>query len=511
MFLNNFSATGGNTSVIMEDASLRITGVQEDVRSTAIVAVSGKTKSSMIRNAENLIQYLDQNPSTDLPSLSYTTTARRIQYPYRSTVAGTDLSAIKASLKKTISSDVSPISSDTSAVYAFTGQGSHYSAMGKQLFDNIAQFKSDIHRFDLLAQSQGFPSILPLIDGSADIDTLGTVVVQLGAVCVQMALVRLWKTWGIRPAAVVGHSLGEYAAFYAAGVLAVNDTIFLAGTRAKLLETHCSTDTHAMLAVSASIGDLNDFTDGTTFEVACINGPKATVISGRSADIDCLRDDLTSKGTRCKLLQVPFAFHSAQLDPALEAFQAAAAGATYNSPEVPVISPLLSSVIADQREFGAAYMTRHCRQRVNFMGGLQAAKEAGVINDNTVFIDIGSHPLCTGMVKSVLGSDKVAVPSLRRDEDIWKVLTGSICALHNAGVDINWNNYHQDFPESHHTLRLPSYGWDSTKYWIEYTNDWTLTKGETQSVDQVEQQQERTLSKSTVQRVVEEKYARPIV
>ncbi|KIX08904.1 uncharacterized protein Z518_03561 [Rhinocladiella mackenziei CBS 650.93] len=503
MFLNNFSAAGGNTSLLMEDGPLMITN-GEDPRSTTLVAVSGKTKNAFIKNTENLIKFLAQNRSTDLPSLSYTTTARRVHYPYRTMVAGSDLSTIEAGLKKSLSSDVSAVpGGGPPVVFAFTGQGSHYTAMGKQLYNTNSQFRSDIDRFDLLAQNQGFPAILPLVNGSAEIESLGPVVVQTGAICIQIALVRLWAAWGIKPAAVIGHSLGEYAALHAAGVLSINDAIFLAGTRAKLLDTHCTRNTHAMLAVSAPTRDLEDYIDGKDYELACVNGPKATVIGGESSNIDRLREKLTSEGTKCTKLHVPFAFHSSQVDPALEEFEAAASHVTFKAPMVPLISPLLSGVITDDKAVNATYLRRHCRLPVNFLGALQAAKDQGVIKNNSIFLEIGSHPICTGMVKASLGSTTVALASLRRDEDVWKVVTGSLCALYNAGLKIDWNYYHQDFPRCHNTLRLPAYSWDATNYWIDYQNNWTLTKGEAPAV---KVEKTASLETSTVQRVVEEKF-----
>jgi naphtho-gamma-pyrone polyketide synthase len=160
-FLNNFSAAGGNTSLLMED------GVQhlaegEDSRSTAIVAVSGKTKKTLLANVKNLIGYMSENESVDPPSLSYTTTARREHYAYRAIVSGTDLSAIESALKKTLDSEPSAVPNGTEVVFAFTGQGSHYTAMGKQLYETNHQFKVDVKRFDLLARNQGLPSIEPL-------------------------------------------------------------------------------------------------------------------------------------------------------------------------------------------------------------------------------------------------------------------------------------------------------------------------------------------------------------
>ncbi|OQU98243.1 polyketide product template domain-containing protein isoform 1 [Cladophialophora immunda] len=502
MFLNNFSAAGGNTSLLMEDGTLP-TLEGKDPRSTAVVAVTGKTKKALVDNTKNLIGYISDKP-VDLPRLSYTTTARRVHYSYRTIVAGSDLAVIQSGLRESLESEPAPVPSGVQMVFAFTGQGSHYTAMGKQLYETNNQFKADIRRFDLLARNQGLPAILPLVDGSTAIEKLSPVVVQTGAVCVQMALVRLWQSWGIKPAAVIGHSLGEYAALQAAGVLSINDAVFLTGTRAKRLEQHCTMNTHAMLSVAASVQELEGVVDGRKLEIACINGPKATVISGESSNIDKLKEQLPSKGMKCTKLAVPFAFHSAQVEPALDDFEAAAAGVTYNVPKIPFIAPLLSTVITEKGIINAEYLRRHCREPVNFLGGIQVAKDKGIIKDKTQFLEIGSHPICSGMVKSILCSTTVALPSLKRDEDVYKTLTATLCDLHYAGLTINWNSYHESFPRCQQALKLPAYAWDATNYWIEYENNWTLTKPNLAPT--FEGEQARKLSTSTVQRIVEEKF-----
>ncbi|KAI9652280.1 MAG: Type I Iterative PKS [Alyxoria varia] len=506
LFLNNFSAAGGNSSLLMEDGPLMIRDSTNDPRPTAVVAVSGKTKTAFMQNLKGLAEYLGYNPGTDLPSLSYTTTARRSHYQFRTIVSGSDIAEIETGLRKAAEGNHSPLSSaKPSVIFCFTGQGAHYTAMGKQLYDSVPQFKSDIDRFDLLAQSHGFPSILPLIDGRVPIDTLSPVVVQTGAICIQLALVQLWSILGVTPSAVVGHSLGEYAALYAAGVVSINDAIFLTAKRAAILEKNCAKGTHAMLAVSAPSDDLSDIIDGVTYELACINGPKSAVISGESDKIDQLKEELGSKRIKSTKLDVPFAFHSSQVDPALDEFEAATADITFDTPKVPVISPLLSSVIQERGHVNPNYLRRHFRMTVNFLGGFEAAMEAKVITDNSVFIEIGSHPVCTGMVKSILGSSRVAVPSVHREENVWKTLAGSFCSLYTAGIDISWEKYHDNFPECQNTLHLPAYAWEASNYWIDYVNDWCLTKGAPPVTGDV-QQKKSSISTSTVQRVVDESF-----
>lgn len=507
-FLNNFSAAGGNSSLIMEDGPLRIIdSAVEDPRPLAVVTVSGKTKPAFVHNVENLIQYLAENPSVDLPSLSYTTTARRSQYQFRTVVSGATIAEIQAGLHKALGEDVSPLkSAKKSVVFTYTGQGSHYITMGKVFYETSAQFKSDIQRFDGLAQSQGFPSILPILQGDEPIESLSPVVVQTGALCIQIALTHLWESLGVTPSAVIGHSLGEYAALYAAGVLSVNDAIFLVATRASILVKTCTMNTHAMLAVSASVQEVESVIDGATYELACVNGPKAVVISGKADKIAQLKEELASKGMKCTVLSLPFAFHSSQVDPALAEFEAAAAAIEYHAPKTPIISPLLSSVVDDQTQISAEYLRRHFRLTVDFNGGLEAAKEVGLINEESVFVEVGSHPICSGMVKSIFGSTTVTAPSMRKGDDAWKTLATSLCTLYTAGVAINWNNYHKDFPRCHNTLHLPTYGWEAVNFWIDYKNDWTLTKGEEVVVPASAPAEKTSLSSSAVHRVVEESF-----
>lgn len=378
--------------------------------------------------------------------------------------------------------------------------------MGKQLFETCPQFRADIEKYDAISISQGFPSIQPLIDGSVtDIQTLSPIVVQLGAACVQIALSKLWNSWGIHPTAVVGHSLGEYAALCAAGVTSVSDTIFLVGQRAKLLEEQCHAGSHAMLAVKCSLASIGPFLDSQTFEIACINAPEEIVLSGTNINIGMLSEDLKEQGFKSTKLAVPYAFHSAQVESILDNFETVAKGATFNVPIVPVISPLLSEVIKNEKKFDPNYLRRHCRETVNFLGGLEAARHSGIAGGNTIWIEIGSHPVCSSMIKATFGPSTKTVSTLRRKEDNWKVLTNSLCTLHSAGLSIDWSEYHRDFDSSHKLLSLPTYSWENKNYWIDYTNDWCLAKGDSAIVAEIPSQKSK-LSNASVHRIVEENF-----
>ena len=505
VFVSNFSAAGGNTGLIMEDAPLATAPATQDPRSTQVVAVSGKSKSSLRRNLQQLIDYIVKNPTVALPSLSYTTTARRMHHNYRVAVAESDLSQIKASLLSALDKDISPISPNAPEVaFVFTGQGSHYASLGRKLFEECSQFQSDIIHFEEMAQSQGFPSFRSLIDGSlSDISGLSPVIIQLGSVCVQMALARLWISWGIVPAVVLGHSLGEYAALNVAGVLSANDTIYLVGKRAHELENNCTPGTHAMLAVAASASFVEPLMDDHALEIACINSFNETVLGGSVERIDRLAEELSRQGIKNTKLRIPFAFHVSQVDPILDSYKSIARSVTFNAPAIPVISPLLGEVIRGEGSFNPSYVRRHARETVNFPNGLDAGLREGVISEKTVWVEVGPHPVCLGMIKKHMTPNITAVPSLCRNEDPWKVVSHSLASLHTSGLNINWNEFQRDFVAAQQLLRLPTYGFDLKNYWIDYVGNWCLTKGDVSAVTTISESKPK-LSTTSIHKIVEE-------
>lgn len=245
VFVNNFSAAGGNTGLLLEDGPEKTPVQSQDPRSCHVVTVSAKSLASFRKNLERMQSYIGRISDTDLASLSYTTTARRLHYNYRAAFAISDGKQLEVAIANRKLEDHSPVPPEPPQIaFAFTGQGSQYLEMGKSLFETSKEFRTEIEYLNGLAQAQGFASFLVLVCGNAeDLNTLSPVITQLGLLCVQMALVHLWAYWGLNPSVVIGHSLGEYAALYAAKVLSAADVIFLVGTRAQQLERECTPDT----------------------------------------------------------------------------------------------------------------------------------------------------------------------------------------------------------------------------------------------------------------------------
>jgi iterative type I PKS product template protein len=478
IFLNNFSAAGGNTSLIMEDAPLPEAPIMVDPRTMHTITVTARSIASLKKNINNLMDFLDQNPETTLPSLAYTTTARRIQHNYRVAFCVSDISKVKDALQAQLKDSYSPLPMvPTKTAFTFTGQGSQYTGLGQKLYEDLESFKDDIDLLDNIGRLHGFPSFVPLLTG-ADVAMLSPVVVQLGLACIQVALARMWASWGIKPTAVVGHSLGEYAALHVAGVISASDMVLLVGRRAQLLEQECTANTHGMLAVKGSVESIKSALGDKMTEIACMNGPEETVLCGTVQVVESTSVLLSTKGFKATKLNVPFAFHSAQVEPILEKFKAVASAIVFSKPEVPVMSPLTGQVIREAGIIGPDYLARHARETVNFWAALSIGQEEKLFDGKTAWLEVGAHPVCSGMVKSTLGGAPCTAGSLRRNEDPWKTISNTLATLFLVGVYIDFNEYHRLFSEAHQMYTLPTYAFDSKKYWLDYHNNWTLTKGE---------------------------------
>lgn len=479
VFINNFSAAGGNTAMLMEDGPEVPQEPTADPRSTHVVTVSAKSLAAFKRTLAKYDAYLTANPNVGLADLAYTVTARRSHYSYRAAFPVQSISQLHASLKAIQDQTHNPVPlASPQIAMAFTGQGSQYTGMGQKLFETSRQFRGDIEQFNEIALRQGLPSIMPLIDGSVEVQHLPPTVVQLGMCCIQMGLTRLWATWGITPSVVIGHSLGEYAALQAAGVISIADTIYLVGKRAQLLEKKCTAGTHAMLAVRSPVAGLQDVVANSQgkIEIACINGVSDTVLSGTMADIDTVAQKLADAGQKCTKLKLPFAFHSSQVDPILADFEKLASSVKYHAPRVPVISPLLSDVVSVGGVFDAFYLSRHCRKTVDFVGGLSAGMSTATISDTSLWLEVGGHPLCASMVKSCLSAPTLA--TMRRDEDPWKIISASMAGLYTAGKPLNWDAFHKENDSLRVLNDLPCYGFEEKNYWLQYSGDWLLYKGD---------------------------------
>ena len=482
--VNNFSAAGGNSALLLEDKPPSChPKIEIDLRAAHPIATTAKHASSLVRNIEAMIDHLEKNKSDiSLGQLSYTTTARRIHHQYRVMVAGGNISEILDSLRKAL------VNGDGAkrqllapkVVFAFSGQGSQYVGMGRSIYKSSSTFRQLLHRLDRLAWSYFSTSFMPyfLDEPAHPSREFSSMQTQLALVALQIALHRLWSSWGIVPDAVIGHSLGEFPALNAAGVLTDAETVFLVGKRAQLIQERCTKGTHVMLAVKASVKIIELILAGVRYEVCCINGPNEVVLGGLREDIIVAEERLKYNRLSITHIDVPYAFHTSQVDAVLDDLEFELQGITIRKPKIPFISTVLGKVYSSHSELDPSYIRIHCRRTVDFQAALTAGYQQKVIPPKALVVEIGAHNVLTRLVRSCLGPEVTAMATLQRRQDDWAVIVRAISQLYRSGKDLYWHDYHQDFEASQKVLQLPAYRWNLKNYWMQYINDWSLRKGD---------------------------------
>lgn len=410
--------------------------------------------------------------------MAYSTTARRVHHPIRFAFAASTLqnalSELEVEIERTAAGSAPAKFAPTDVVFVFTGQGSHYAGMGAELYRTSHVFRSTVDLCIALCASNKFPPFLDIItDSAGDLATRDAAQIQLAIVTLEIALTAFWRSAGIVPAMVMGHSLGEYAAMHAAGVLSLADTLYLVGQRARLLLDRCEPDSCAMLSVSASVATVRDRLaqrKDSSCDVACINSPSATVISGTAKDLAQFQAEITAQDakTRTTMLSVPFAFHSSQMDAILQDYKVLASGVTYLPPKIPVASTLLASLVDGPGVFCGEYLAMQTRQAVDFCGGLNIVKSA---LKNPFWLEIGPGPVCSSFVRATLSPPPAKINhTIDANSSNWASISKSLAMAHMNGADVDWLALHAPYEGNLELLPLPTYAWDVKDYWITHTD-----------------------------------------
>ena len=319
----------------------------------------------------------------------------------------------------------------------------------------------------------GLPTVVDLIANSdVDISSKSIVQTQLALVFLELAVTELWMSWGARPTLVIGHSLGEYSALCVSRVLSVSDTLYLVAKRAMMMQERCVEGTYSMLAARTSTENLHNaiVTLGlASCQVACLNTQSNTVISGLTEELGSLQEHLKAHSTTSTFLNVQYGFHSAQIDPILADFAACAKGIPFVKPQIPIASTLTRTVISDKGTFSPEYLVRQAREPVNFVGTLQALRFDEYVNERTLWVETGPHPVCLSFIQSVLETAPVKLlPTIKSSEDTWKTISNSLASMYLSFTAINWIEYHRDNVDELSLLQLPTYAFDVKDYWCTY-------------------------------------------
>ena len=473
---NNFSAAGGNSSLFVHSPVPRAPMVEAQA-GPQLVVLAGASPEAVKAYAGRLVAWT-KTAEASLADIAYTLTATRpTLYRSRLAVVVDSVAALQDALGGDVA--VSEPGAPPACALVFTGQGSHHVAMGQQLYTSNAVYRGAIDECRALLAARGFPDFHTAVQGSE----AQAYDWQCAIFATEVALLRLWTALGLTPRLLGGHSLGEYAALHAAGVLSLADALFLVATRAQLMVQRCTLNASAMLAVHLSPEDATAALEGANLgdalEVACLNSPVDTVLAGPAASVKAAHDHLKAqRGVKCVLVDVPYAFHSAAVEPVMEAYGAAAAKVVFRSPHTDVLSNVHGRVVraGEKGVFTADYLVQHMRQPVRFAESMAECLADGPLR----WVEVGPHPVVTPMVKACLAAagveaaEPAVVPSMRKNSDAATTLLAAVAALYTEGHGVNFCAL---FDRSAvRALPLPFYAWQYENYWVPYTDRNLSTK-----------------------------------
>ncbi|NEQ82090.1 MAG: type I polyketide synthase, partial [Moorea sp. SIO2I5] len=474
--VSSFGMSGTNVHIILEEApnQIKIKEKNQDLqeRPLHLLTLSAKTENALAELVSNYQTYLENNPELALADICYTANIGRDRFSHRLAVIASSQQELAEKLSQvTVHSEVTGVfqgqlansTSKPKVAFLFTGQGSQYLNMGRQLYETQPVFRQTLEECNALLQNYLESPLLEVLYHSNTDLLQNTAYTQPALFAIEYALVQLWQSWGIKPDAVLGHSLGEYVAACVAGVFSLEEGLRLIAARGKLMSSLPPVGT--MVAVMASESVVAKvIAPYPKVAIAALNAPESLVISGDEEAIASICKVLAEQGVKTKPLQVSHAFHSPLMEPMLTELEKVAEEITYSRPLIPLISNLTGKIV---QEIAPEYWVSHARQPVRWQSSMATLYEEGY----EVFLEVGPQPILLGMGRLCL-PDHVGVwlPSLRQNQDDWQQILESVAQLYLQGLPINcYRNY------SGRKVLLPNYPWQRQRYWVDASSISTPT------------------------------------
>ena len=468
--VNSFGFSGTNAHAVLEEPPQPTPRAKREALpgESTLLAVSARTSDALNELAGRYADLLEKPDAPSFQEIAAAAPVSRSQFAERLGVVAASAAEAREALRAVAAGATAPNAmrartltvATPEIVFLFTGQGAQYAGMGRSLYESDAAFRGaidacDAHAMPLIGRSLkdvmfGLNSTGNLVD-----DTTYT---QPALFAIEYALAASWRSWGVEPTAVMGHSVGEYAAACVAGMLSLEDAMRLIVARGALMGALPREGAMAAVFAPEDVVRATIAPAGPRLSVAGVNGPANIVISGATDAVAEACEQFAQSGVETQRLNVSHAFHSALMDPILEEFEQVAGEMTLGEPHLTLISNISGARMGSEGR-RPEYWRRHLRETVRFADSIAGLQRDGY----RVFLELGPAPVLAGMAQRCGGKEPCAfIPSLRKGRDDRRSMLEAAGRLYAAGAQLNWTAI-VGVPREH--IELPLYPFQRQRYW----------------------------------------------
>lgn len=464
-----FGIGGTNAHAILEEApEIEQSGKSQRYQQ---LVLSARTETALEQTTDNLVAYLQANSDLKLADVAYTLHVGRRTFEYRRAVVCETLADAITTLQERDPTRVltnAQVRPKSPIVFMFSGQGAQHVHMGHDLYEHEALFREQVDtcaallkpHLGLDLRNALYPTETDAKEAARQLDQ--TWLTQPALFVIEYALARLLMSWGIKPQAMIGHSIGEYVAACLAGVFSLEDALALVAVRGRLMQ---SMPPGSMLSVPLPEADVRSLLD-ESLTVATINGPLRCVAAGPTEAIALLEQRLTKEGVESRRLHTSHAFHSPMMDPILEPFQQEVRRVQLHAPQIPYISNVTGTWIKPEEATDPTYWAQHLRQTVRFSDGVSVLAQL----PERVLLEVGPGRTLQTLVQRHpdRAPEQVVLYSMRHPRDTQNddaLLLRTLGQLWLTGISIDWPAFYQN--ERRLRVPLPTYPFERQRYWID--------------------------------------------
>ncbi len=464
-----FGVGGTNAHIILEQAPDRPSAPSS--KPAQLLVLSARSEAALNRATDTLAEHLKSSPDLNLADAAWTLQVGRRNFPCRRSVVASNAAEAATALsqrdRNRVQTRLRPMDKPVVS-FLFPGQGSQHANMAREIYQNEAVFRAAVDRCAEILLSHLGADLRTLLyppDGvseEAKRRVTDTIIAQPAIFAIEYALAQLWMSWGVRPQAMLGHSIGEFVAACLAGVFSLEDALNLVATRGRLMQ---GLPAGGMLSVRLPEAEVRARLNGN-LSLAALNSPALCVVAGPFGALDAFEKKLSAEGAVCRRLVTSHAFHSAMMDPILEPFTECVLKISLHAPTIPYVSSVSGTWITKEQATDPRYWARHFRQPVQFSAGLTELRKTPA----AVLLEVGPGNVLGQLARQHTGfpAEQLIVSSLSdgySGQGDAASLMNALGSVWTAGIQPNWADLHKG--ERRQRISLPTYPFERKRYWLE--------------------------------------------